>query len=99
MVLGLSGVDHHHHHAENAEEDENQEDEAATAPDLRSFLLFFLHVLSPSGFLDEPQGVSAFKSTWQRILRATLKHCQPEIPQASSCLQPEKEVDTKTASF
>jgi hypothetical protein len=94
MVLGLSGVDHHHHHAENAKEDENQKNEAATASDLRAFLLFFLHVLSPFGFLDEPQGVSFFKSTWQGILRATLKRCQPEIPQASSCLQSEKEVDT-----
>jgi hypothetical protein len=84
MVLGFSGIDHHHHRAENDKDEESQKDEAAIASGLRSFRLFFLHFLSPSGFLDEPRGVPAFERTRQVILRATPEHCQPEIRQGDS---------------
>jgi len=81
MVLGLPRIDHHHHHAENDKDEEHQKNETAMSSNMRLIRFLFLHFLSPSGFVEERRGFPAWARILDAILRASWKHCQPEIPQ------------------
>jgi hypothetical protein len=90
MVLGLSGIDHHDHKAENDKEEEHQNSDAAASSHVRFILFHFLHFSSPSAFVQKRGGSPAGARIVDAIIRASSKHCQPEIPQTYGL----KKIDT-----